>query len=60
MKEVNVPVLFFLGRHEHHLDAAMAARYLEKLRAPANAPCGSRTPRTMSFEEPNLFNAKVI
>jgi proline iminopeptidase len=31
---LDVPVVFFLGRQDHHADANLAAEYFESLRAP--------------------------
>ena len=35
LNRLEVPVLFFLGRHDHTCDAGMAAAWLEELHAPA-------------------------
>ena len=31
---IDVPLFFFLGRHDRHVDADLAADYFEELRAP--------------------------
>ncbi|HVV45313.1 MAG TPA: alpha/beta hydrolase [Bryobacteraceae bacterium] len=59
--EVNVPLLFFPGRRDHHLDANIAAQYLDKLRAPAKRVVWfENSAHNVPFEEPDLFNAKVV
>jgi pimeloyl-ACP methyl ester carboxylesterase len=58
---VDAPVLFFLGRHDHHLDAQIAARYLEKLRAPVKRVVWfENSAHNAPFEEPDLFDSKVV
>jgi pimeloyl-ACP methyl ester carboxylesterase len=61
VRSLDVPVLFFLGRHDHHLDAAIAAGYLEKLRAPAKRVVWfENSAHNVPFEEPDRFDAKVV
>ena len=37
LQSVDLPVFFFLGRHDHHADAELAAEYLAQLQAPMKA-----------------------
>jgi pimeloyl-ACP methyl ester carboxylesterase len=58
---VDVPVFFFLGRHDRHVDSRIAAGYFETLQAPAKQliwfeDSGHNPP----FEEPERFNAMVV
>lgn len=58
---VNVPVYFFLGRHDYQIPSVIAAEYFEQLKAPqkelvwfeqsAHSPC---------FEEPGKFNRLIV
>lgn len=57
---VDVPVFFFLGRHDRHVDANLAAAYLEALRAPLKRSIWfEESAHNVPFEEPALFNAKI-
>ncbi len=57
---VDVPVFFFLGRHDRHVDAAVAAAYLESLRAPVKESTWfENSAHNVPFEEPALFGARV-
>jgi len=44
---IEVPLFFFLGRNDRHVDADLAAAYFETLRAPKRSCSGSSGPRTM-------------
>jgi pimeloyl-ACP methyl ester carboxylesterase len=58
---VSVPVFFFLGRHDRHVDANTAATYLEGLRAPKKEiRWFENSAHNAPFEEPDLFNASVV
>jgi hypothetical protein len=51
---------FFLGRHDRHVDAKLAANYFETLRGPMKVlhwfePSAHNVP----FDEPRLFNERV-
>ena len=48
---LEVPVVFFLGRYDRHVDARIADAYLAGLRAPVKG---------VPFEEPALFNAIIV
>jgi proline iminopeptidase len=57
---LEVPVFFFLGRHDHHIDAAVAAGYFESLRAPAKRlRWFEHSAHNVPFEEPDAFVAAV-
>jgi len=61
VKSVGVPVFFFLGRHDRHVDANIAATYLERLRAPAKQiKWFENSAHNVPFEEPDLCNASVV
>jgi proline iminopeptidase len=58
---VSVPVFFFLGRHDRHVDANTAATYLEELRAPKKEiRWFENSAHNVPFEEPDLFNVSVV
>ena len=58
---VEVPVSFFLGRYDRHLDAAIAAAYLGDLCAPVKRVVWfEHSAHNVPFEEPTLFNATVV
>lgn len=57
---VDVPVFFLLGRHDRHVDARLAERYLERLGAPAKQLIWfERSAHNVPFEEPERFHAAV-
>jgi pimeloyl-ACP methyl ester carboxylesterase len=59
--EVEVPVVFMLGRHDRHVRAELAASYLEALRAPARKVVWfGRSAHNVPFEEPERFDAAVV
>ena len=50
---IDVPVFFLLGRHDRHIEAGLAARYLESLRAPSKKLIWfERSAHNVPFEEP--------
>jgi proline iminopeptidase len=58
---VDVPIFFLLGRHDRHVDAALAARYLESLRAPSKQLIWFEgSAHNVPFEEPERFNETVL
>lgn len=58
---VSVPVFFFLGRHDRHVDANIATAYVEGLQAPAKQiRWFENSAHNVPFEEPGLFNTSVI
>jgi proline iminopeptidase len=58
---LETPVFFFLGRHDRHVEATVAAAYLEKLQAPLKrAVWFENAAHNAPFEEPDLFNAQVM
>ena len=57
---VEVPVLFFLGRFDRHVDAHLAAAYFEMLQAPIKRLVWFEdSAHNVPFEESDLFNATV-
>ena len=57
---VDVPVVFALGRYDRRADAKLAAAYLEHLRAPAKRLIWfESSAHNVPFEEPDLFNQIV-
>lgn len=58
---VDAPVVFFLGRHDRHVEATLAAAYLEALRAPVRRLVWFEdSAHNVPFEEPARFNAEVV
>ncbi|HET6378932.1 MAG TPA: alpha/beta hydrolase [Methylocella sp.] len=57
---LDVPVAFFLGRHDRHADANLAAEYFETLRAPRKEIVWfEESAHNIPFDEPELFNARI-
>ena len=57
---VDVPVFFFLGRHDRHAEATLAASYFGALRAPVKRLIWfENSAHNVPFEEPDLFNTTV-
>jgi|KBSSwiStaDraftv2_1062776.scaffolds.fasta_scaffold30331_2 pimeloyl-ACP methyl ester carboxylesterase len=58
---VEVPVFFFVGRYDHHVDAAIAARYFADLQAPHKQLVWfENSAHNAPFEEPEEFTRKVV
>ena len=58
---IDVPLFFFLGRHDRHVDADLAAGYFEMLRAPKKVlHWFMRSAHNVPFDEPRLFNERVV
>jgi pimeloyl-ACP methyl ester carboxylesterase len=57
---VSVPVFFYLGRHDRHVDSSIAAGYFESLRAPKRLIWFENSAHNVPFEEPQLFNETVV
>jgi pimeloyl-ACP methyl ester carboxylesterase len=58
VREVAVPVVMVLGRHDGHVDSAIAARYFAALRAPSKRLFWfEESAHNPPFEEPERFNA---
>jgi proline iminopeptidase len=56
-----VPVVFFLGRHDRHVDASFASNYFAALRAPAKRLVWfDNSAHNVPFEEAARFNATVL
>jgi pimeloyl-ACP methyl ester carboxylesterase len=59
--QVDVPVIFMLGRYDRHVSAEAAASYLDALRAPAKKVIWfERSAHNVPFEEADRFNATVL
>jgi proline iminopeptidase len=59
--QLDVPVFFLLGRNDRHVDATLAARYFEALRAPRKRLIWfERSAHNVPFEEPDRFNAALL
>lgn len=57
---LQVPVCFFLGRHDHHVGSAIGERYLEALKAPYKRLIWfGHSAHNPPFEEPGRFNEMV-
>ncbi len=57
---IDVPVFFFLGRHDRHVEATLAAAYFGALRAPLKSLIWfENSAHNAPFEEHDLFNANV-
>src|SRR5262245_20619860 len=58
---VQVPVSFFLGRYDRHVDARIAAAYLPRLRTPIKRVVWfEKSAHNVPFEEPALFDATIV
>jgi proline iminopeptidase len=58
---INVPVFFFLGRYDRHLDATLAANYFASLGAPVKQLTWfENSAHNIPFEEPDRFNGSVL
>jgi proline iminopeptidase len=61
VRGIEAPVAFFLGRHDHHVDANLAAEYFEVLNAPSKQIVWfEQSAHDVPFDEPNFFNASVV
>lgn len=59
--ELNMPVFFFIGRHDHQVAAETSVAYFEKLVAPAKQLVWFEDSAHMPpFEEADKFNATMI
>jgi pimeloyl-ACP methyl ester carboxylesterase len=59
ISSLDIPVAFFLGRHDHHADANLAAEYFETLRAPRKETFGSKSQRTIFHSTSRSFLMRV-
>ena len=58
---LEVPFFFFLGRHDRHVDAKLAASYFETLRGPMKVlHWFERSAHNVPFDEARLFNERVV
>lgn len=60
VQELDVPVAFFLGRHDRQVDSRLAAAYFETLKAPAKRLVWFDTAHNVPFEAPAAFEAAVL
>lgn len=57
---LRAPIVFMLGRHDRHVEAAQAAAYFDRLAAPAKRLMWfENSAHNIPFEEPALFNAAL-
>jgi pimeloyl-ACP methyl ester carboxylesterase len=57
---VDVPVFFFLGRYDHNTPSSIAARYLDRLRAPVKGLVWfEQSAHFPFFEEPTRFAVEM-
>ncbi|HET6374462.1 MAG TPA: alpha/beta hydrolase [Methylocella sp.] len=60
VSSLDIPIAFFLGRHDHHSDASLAAEYFAMLRAPRKEIVWFEdSAHNVPFDEPELFNARI-
>jgi esterase/lipase len=60
ISSVDVPVAFFLGRHDHHADARLSAEYFEGLQAPQKLLIWfERSAHDVPFDEAEEFVKQV-
>jgi pimeloyl-ACP methyl ester carboxylesterase len=60
VRRVEVPVFFFLGRFDRHVDGHLAAAYFEMLQAPIKRLVWfEHSAHNVPFEESDLFNATI-
>lgn len=58
---IKVPVFFFLGRYDRHVDATVAASYFAALQAPVKRLIWFEdSAHNIPFEEPEMFNVNVL
>jgi len=56
-----VPTHFFVGRYDRHVDATVAADYLERLDAPGKSLTWfEQSAHNIPFEEPDTFHAHLL
>lgn len=56
VRSIDVPVAFFLGRHDYHVSSTLAAEYLEMLKAPAKLIYWfEQSAHDVPFDEPDRF-----
>ena len=61
VKAVDVPVFFFLGRHDYNTPSSVASEYLSRLRAPLKSLTWfEQSGHFPFFEEPARFNQEMI
>jgi pimeloyl-ACP methyl ester carboxylesterase len=61
VKAVNIPVFFFLGRHDYNTPSLVAAQYLYRLNAPLKSQTWfERSAHFPFFEEPETFSREMV
>jgi len=61
VSELNVPVYFLLGRHDHQVSSALAEEYFKILKAPKKQIVWfENSGHNPQFEEADLFNKAII
>lgn len=61
VSRVDIPVFFFLGRHDHHVDANLAAEFFVTLSAPRKELFWfEQSAHDIPFDEADLFDQRVI
>lgn len=61
VETLDVPVFFFLGRHDRHVDSNLARTYFSSLRAPHKELIWfEQSAHDVPFDEPDAFNAELI
>lgn len=58
---LQAPVFAFLGRHDRHVDANLAADYIQTLQAPQKEIVWfEQSAHDIPFDEPQLFNERIV
>jgi pimeloyl-ACP methyl ester carboxylesterase len=58
---LQTPVFVFLGRHDRHVDANLAAEYFQGLRAPMKEIVWfEHSAHDIPFDEPRLFDERIV
>jgi pimeloyl-ACP methyl ester carboxylesterase len=61
IRKVDVPVFFFLGRHDFNTPSQLAAQYLDRLDAPLKRLVWfEKSAHFPFFEEPDRFHAELL
>src|SRR5262249_55985001 len=61
VRRLDIPVIFFLGRHDHHVDANLAAEFFVTLEAPHKSLFWFElSAHDIPFDEPDLFYQRVV
>lgn len=58
---LRAPLFVFLGRHDRHVDANLAAEYFQRLRAPMKEIVWfEQSAHDIPFDEPELFDERIV